>query len=316
MITVIGNSPVDLIADVSDEFLHAHALDKGCCTTISLEKQSELLNAASYRQVPGGSGANLAAALALLGAAVHYIGPFGNDELGRFAVDSLAQMGVECAPYKQDIPNQIVFTYLTPDGDRSFAAAYDNRTQVPVQSLTIPAATDLLVIDGYTILYPEYRRALEAVLPHYTGKLCFCPNDTSVVVEAGEMAQWLYQRADIIVLNRDEAKTLLHPHKTETVLHRLQIDGKSGALTAGAEGAMLFTPDQAVDVPSVLNPSDFVDSNGAGDAFSAGYLYGMAKGWDLTQTGLLASRCAAVVLATHGARAPADLCGRALEERL
>ncbi len=315
MITVIGNTPVDLIADVSDDFLAQHKLDKGFCTTITLEQQDVLLKAATYRQVPGGSGANLAACLSLLGLPIHYIGPFGDDELGHFAVQSLSKLGVACAPYMQAIPNQIVFTYLTPDGERSFAAFYDDRCDVPADQIDLSGSTRALV-DGYTILSPLYQKAIREALEAYKGSIVFCPNDVSVVLEAPEMAQWLYNRADILVMNRDEAKMLLAPHKTETILHRLQEDGKRGALTSGAEGAVVFTPDNSFNVPSVLDPADFVDSNGAGDAFTAGYLYGLEQNWDLDKIGQVASRCAAVVLATSGARAPADFNARVFEKAL
>lgn len=44
--------------------------------------------------------------------------------------------------------------------------------------------------------------------------------------------------------------------------------------TAGAEGAYLLADDEVTHIPSVTPPSPPIDSNGAGDAFAAAFLYG------------------------------------------
>ncbi|MFJ5303567.1 adenosine kinase [Streptomyces sp. NPDC088350] len=44
--------------------------------------------------------------------------------------------------------------------------------------------------------------------------------------------------------------------------------------TAGAEGAYLLADDEVTHIPPVTPPSPLVDSNGAGDAFAAAFLYG------------------------------------------
>ncbi|SEE81391.1 Sugar or nucleoside kinase, ribokinase family [Streptomyces sp. 3213] len=44
--------------------------------------------------------------------------------------------------------------------------------------------------------------------------------------------------------------------------------------TAGAKGAYLLADDEVTHIPPVTPPSPLVDSNGAGDAFAAAFLYG------------------------------------------
>ncbi|MFJ6895285.1 PfkB family carbohydrate kinase [Streptomyces hokutonensis] len=44
--------------------------------------------------------------------------------------------------------------------------------------------------------------------------------------------------------------------------------------TAGAKGAYLLADDEVTHIPPVTPPSPLIDSNGAGDAFAAAFLYG------------------------------------------
>ncbi|MFJ8691638.1 adenosine kinase [Streptomyces roseolilacinus] len=48
--------------------------------------------------------------------------------------------------------------------------------------------------------------------------------------------------------------------------------------TAGADGAYLLAEDELTHVPAVVPPAPVVDSNGAGDAFAVGYLFGRLSG--------------------------------------
>ncbi|WP_437033062.1 adenosine kinase [Streptomyces sp. enrichment culture] len=49
-------------------------------------------------------------------------------------------------------------------------------------------------------------------------------------------------------------------------------------VTAGAEGAYVLADGSVTHVPAVTPPEPVVDSNGAGDAFAAGFLYGRLRG--------------------------------------
>jgi sugar/nucleoside kinase (ribokinase family) len=48
--------------------------------------------------------------------------------------------------------------------------------------------------------------------------------------------------------------------------------------TAGAEGSYLLVEDRLTHVPAVAPPTPMVDSNGAGDAYAAGFLLGWLNG--------------------------------------
>ncbi|WP_406065172.1 adenosine kinase [Streptomyces sp. NBC_01077] len=85
---------------------------------------------------------------------------------------------------------------------------------------------------------------------------------------------------------------------TEWTMRRILERGRAEVVvaTAGAEGAYMLTADGLVHVPVVAPRDPVVDSNGAGDAFAAGFLFGRLTGEDL-------DRCA-----LYGAVAGAHAC--------
>ncbi|MFI9250146.1 PfkB family carbohydrate kinase [Streptomyces sp. NPDC053069] len=80
--------------------------------------------------------------------------------------------------------------------------------------------------------------------------------------------------ADVVFLS---AAALADPERT---MRRIAERGRAEVVvaTAGAEGAHLLADGELVRVPPVRPPAPVVDSNGAGDAFAAAFLYGRLSG--------------------------------------
>ncbi|MFJ6386124.1 adenosine kinase [Streptomyces sp. NPDC091972] len=80
--------------------------------------------------------------------------------------------------------------------------------------------------------------------------------------------------ADVVFLS---AAALTDPERT---LRDVAARGRAEAVvaTAGAEGAYLLADDAFTHVPPVTPPAPVIDSNGAGDAFAAAYLFGRLAG--------------------------------------
>ncbi|WP_223005891.1 PfkB family carbohydrate kinase [Streptomyces genisteinicus] len=80
--------------------------------------------------------------------------------------------------------------------------------------------------------------------------------------------------ADIVFLS---AAALRDP---EAAMQRIAERGRARAVvaTAGAQGARLLAGGVLSHVPAVVPPGPVVDSNGAGDAYAAAYLFGMLTG--------------------------------------
>lgn len=84
-------------------------------------------------------------------------------------------------------------------------------------------------------------------------------------------------------------------------LHR-QHDIAALIVTLGERGALIVTPDELIESPAA--PIDrFVDAVGAGDAFAAVALVGMARGWPMVRTLTRALEFAAWICGVRGATA-------------
>jgi len=70
-------------------------------------------------------------------------------------------------------------------------------------------------------------------------------------------------------------------------------------VTRGAEGSRVFTEGQQVDIAAV-EPEGLVDPTGCGDAYRAGLLHGIARGWGWVRAARLASVMGSIKIAHRG----------------
>jgi sugar/nucleoside kinase (ribokinase family) len=70
------------------------------------------------------------------------------------------------------------------------------------------------------------------------------------------------------------------PADPEPTMRRIAEQGRARVVvvTAGAKGALQLVDGRISRIPPAAPPAPVVDSNGAGDAFAAGYLYGLLRG--------------------------------------
>ncbi|MFD6497567.1 adenosine kinase [Streptomyces sp. NPDC059944] len=107
--------------------------------------------------------------------------------------------------------------------------------------------------------------------------------------------------ADIVFVS---ATALADPERT---MRRVRERGRAEVVvaTAGAEGAYLLAGDELTHVPAVPPPAPVVDSNGAGDAFAAGFLFGRLTGEPLRRCALYGAVAGAHACTVPSTRAEA-----------
>jgi 5-dehydro-2-deoxygluconokinase len=85
----------------------------------------------------------------------------------------------------------------------------------------------------------------------------------------------------------------------EAAVERLLAPGPAAVVEKrGADGARVWTSEDAIDVPGF--PVEVQNILGAGDAFAAGFLYGYVNGWDWRKSARLGNACGAIVVTKHG----------------
>lgn len=308
----VGNAIVDMVAVEEDAFLHNHKIEKGAMNLIDEERAIYLSShMVKPTKMAGGSAANSAVGLALLGGRSGYIGEVADDELGHEFIASVEQTGVG---FLGKVTNQGLATarsmiFVTPDAMRSMNTFLGACIQMGPSHLDNQPTADVIYLEGYLFDAPEGPALFEklvSIAKDTHAKIALSLSDPWCVERHFEaLSAFVKEHVSILFCNEDEVKALtglpideaassLLPHLDELII------------TKGADGASIW---KAGDVAHLdASPIDIVtDTTGAGDLFAAGYLYGRARGGDARACGLIASACAGEVICHYGARPEADL---------
>ena len=113
----------------------------------------------------------------------------------------------------------------------------------------------------------------------------------------GEELLDFVHKADYVAVNDYEGQLLCE--RTGRSLEALAKSVKGLIVTRGAEGSVIYTNGQQVEVPSV-KPEKLVDPTGCGDAYRAGLLYGITHDMDWRSTGQLGSLLGALKISQRG----------------
>jgi adenosine kinase len=114
---------------------------------------------------------------------------------------------------------------------------------------------------------------------------------------SGEELLQFIEMADYLAVNDYESQVI--QDKTGLSLDQLALKVKALIVTLGGSGSQIYADDQRYDIPCV-QAEKIVDPTGCGDAYRAGLLYGLAKGWDWPTCGRLAATMGAIKIASRG----------------
>ena len=231
---------------------------------------------------PAGTAGGTAVTLAKLGATVRSAGAIGTDPAGDMLLELLQRYGVDTALLVRRKEHQTSASVLPirPNGERpAFHVIGANGTYGPDDAPwdAIESATHLH-LGG-----PEFMGGEAAA------KILFHARANGVVTAADVLApgdpgllEWIgpaLGELDYLLPNDEQVLGLTG--ETDLVAGcRALIDSGVGcvAATCGADGAVVVTGESAERVPAFA--VDVVDTTGCGDAFSAGFLRGLALGRD------------------------------------
>lgn len=258
----------------------------------------QLVEAATL--VLGGSGAIAACGAARLGLRVAFIGVVGDDLFGRFALDELAERGVDTSGCRADASRSTGLTVILSTGnDRAILTAAGTMGDLRSEQIDLDllgSARHVHVSSYYlqTRLVPGLGAVFEQA--HAAGAT------TSIDPNFDPTEQWdsglrgLLACTDYFLPNATEARAIAGTADVEVATLTLARHGPTVAVKLGAEGALAMSGAEVVRTSAI--PTRLVDSTGAGDSFDAGFLAGLVRGWPLDRCLQLAVACGS--LSTRG----------------
>jgi fructokinase len=310
----IGNAIVDVVTRADDTFLSKHAMRKGGMALIDAARAEAL-----YAGMPpgqesgGGSAANTCAVAAALGARVAYLGKVADDQLGAAFRNDIAAAGVHfpSAPLVGGAPTARSLILVTPDGQRTmntYLGACVAFAEDDVDTALVADAA-VLYLEGYLFDPPAaqaaFRRAAAAA--HAAGRQVALSLSDPFCVDRHRAAFRALVRHDVDILfaNQMEVTSLYEVNSFEEAMEAARQDVALAVLTRSEAGSEILRGAETVSVTA--EPTQVVDTTGAGDAYAAGFLAGLAAGRPLPVCGRLGSIAAAEVIGHYGARPVTDL---------
>ncbi|MFC7550892.1 sugar kinase [Plantactinospora sp. GCM10030261] len=262
-----------------------------------------------------GAEANVLIGLSRLGHRTRLISAVGTDPFGRLIVRTLRREGVAVDQVYRDAsaPTGVFFKERYADGHRRVyyyrtgsAAARLSPDHAGLDRLAAPA---VLVVSGLSLalgrpdgLSSVVRQAIRHFAARGT-RVVFDPNVRSTLwdgeVAAKDFAE-LLPYLHVVLAGREELAILV-PGATPDQAAQALCDGGLRAVVTkdGARGATLHDRDGVTAVPPF--PVDrAVDPVGAGDAFAAGVVCGLLRGWPLRDAARLGAVLGAAAVTSTG----------------
>jgi sugar/nucleoside kinase (ribokinase family) len=310
-VIAMGNAIVDVLAPVDDSFLTANDVAKGVMTLVDEDRAKQLYAAlpGERREIAGGSAANTMAGLASLGGRGHFIGKVRDDALGRTFAAGLKEIGIgfTSSPAVAGPATASCMIAVAPDGQRSmntFLGACRGLTADDITEENI-AAAKILYIEGYLwdmeAAKAASRKAI-AIAKRSGVKVAFTLSDPFCVGRfRQEFLDLFANDLDIVFANQDEANALFATDDFASAQRELVGWNGIAAVTRSEKGCVAIGDGIVALVPA--SPVEkVIDTTGAGDAFAAGFLYGLTRGKDLAACGRLGALAAGEIISHFGAR--------------
>jgi adenosine kinase len=262
-----------------------------------LPDQIHILNVAflvpDMRREFGGTGGNIAYNLRLLGESPLLMATVGDDHEPYRA--RLEELGISPRHVRRIEGQYTAQGFITTDLDDNQITAFhpgamsfahlNHVADAPGAKLGIVSP------DGRQGMLDHAREFREAGVP-----FVFDPGQ-GLPMFSGEELVGMMAGARALTVNDYEARIV--EQKTGRKVEDIARDVEAVIVTRAGEGSSVFMRGQRIDVPSVP-PEAVVDPTGCGDAYRAGLLYGMARGWDWAKSARLASVMGSIKIAHRG----------------
>ncbi|MFW5777087.1 MAG: adenosine kinase [Spirochaetota bacterium] len=313
MLYGVGNPLMDIIVRVEDGALDTLGVVPGSMNLVDYEQQQEAIAAGSVvRRLPGGSCANTIRGarwlLRTVGSTLTpaYTGAVGTDRDGDAFEALLDTEGVSPHLARKHTPTGSSVILVTPDSQRTmftYLGACRDLEPSDVDAALLRSAR-IFHTTGYMWDTPNQERAardaVDAARRAHT-LVSFDVADPFVVQRYHEsLSVWIPGNVDLLFANEEELRALTGAEGEAEHVARAAADlAPTVVMKIGARGCMIAV-DGSIETVGP-HPATRSDTTGAGDAFAAGYLFGLLQK-------LTTRQCAAVANIVAGSIVSVDGC--------
>ena len=307
----VCNPLVDLLSHVPDSFLKKLGIEKNVMHLVTREQEQELLLALAEEKISlevaaGGSGANSMIGISQLGGRSAFSGKIGRDEHGKLYREKLEALGVcDCLAEGEGATGSSLIL-VSEDGARTMNTYLGMSQELmnPDIDPDVIQSSKYLYLTGYLWDTESQKKAVLNALDEAKKrevKVALSLSDPFCVTRHKEdFINLLKGYASMVFCNQEEAFTLLDTEITQKAVETLSDWTETAALTIGAYGALISHQGETCYIDPL--PVRVEDTTGAGDAFAAGFLYGMTHDMSPLDSGRIGATLAAAVIGQTGPR--------------
>ena len=242
----------------------------------------------------GGAVCNSAIILEKMGQSTRMLGAVGEDQWKGFILQELQRAGAEThyIVTKTTAGSGLIFIGVTPNGERTMFSYRGANTLLEPQDITEKLLENVALVElsGYVFVESPQRLAAFRLMEMASERGIPISLDTGLdpLIRQPEAARQSLQKLAVCITGEEEAQLLtgregLHDQAGALLDHGVKLV----AIKLGGRGAYLAWPHGELLLPAYR--VEVKDTTGAGDAFSAGLIYGWMRGYSPCASGALAN---------------------------
>jgi adenosine kinase len=263
-----------------------------------LPEQLHILNVSflvpTLKREFGGCAGNIAYTLRALGGEPVVLAAIGSD--GDGYLQRMTTLGIDTSCVRTIADSYTAQAIIITDQDNNQITAFHPGAMMQAHLSPVPARSDLAIAivapDGRDAMLQHAEQLAVAKIP-----FVFDPGQGLPMFDGDDLRRFVAQ-ATWVAVNDYEGRMLAE--RTGQSLEQMSRSHLSGVIvTLGAEGCELWIQGERRHVPG-MKAAALVDPTGCGDAFRAGLLYGLERGWALERCVALGNRLGAIKIASSG----------------
>ncbi len=285
---ICGSIAYDTIMSFQGRFSEALLADQ-------LHKINVAFLVPTMRREFGGCAGNIAYNLKLLGGEPLIMATIGQD--AATYIERLDRLGISRRCVRQIDDAYTGQAFITTDADGNQITAFHPGAMTFSHQIKVADAGAV----RFAIVAPDGR---DGMLQHAQDcatlgiPLIFDPGQGLPMFNGKELEHFI-DLATYVAVNDYEAELLVE--RTGLSLEQIATRVTALIVTRGEKGSEIHVNGQRIDIPCV--PAEqVIDPTGCGDAFRAGILYGLERGFEWATTGRLASLLGSIKIAHQGAQ--------------
>ncbi|MFX1293732.1 MAG: carbohydrate kinase family protein [Promethearchaeota archaeon] len=224
----------------------------------------------------GGSAANFVIACARLGLETGFIGKLGKDAFGEKLIQDFRDKNVDIKyiVISSTIPTGMCYVAVDKEGNRVLYAFSGAANTLRSEELNEKYLKSFQIIHLASLknLIPLIKAA--ELVQGTSTRISLNPG--ALIVDQGlNTVEPLLKLTDIFIGSQGEVKQLFQTTDLFIGLNKLLKYVEIAVITLGEKGNLIATKDLEIKIPA--EKVKVVDTTGAGDAFSAGFIYGLLR---------------------------------------